>query len=57
MLRNVSKFLSSKFRVVQKLNEKMMRAEMDAIDEVVRDSQSVKNVDDGESILRSRTVQ
>ena len=57
MLRTVSQLLSSKFRIVQKLNEKMMRAELDAIEEIVRDSQNVKNVDEGESILRSRTVQ
>ena len=55
MLRNVPQLLS-KYRLVQKLNEKMMRAELDAIDDVVRDSRSVKDVDEGESILRSRTV-
>ena len=54
MLRNVPPLLS-KHRLVQKLNEKMMRAELDAIEDVVRDS--VKSVDEGESILRTRTVE
>jgi len=56
MLRHVS-FLLSKHRVVQRLNEKMMKAEIAAIDDVVRDSRSVKSVDEGESMLQSRTLQ
>jgi hypothetical protein len=55
MLRHVP-FRVSKYRLVQKLNSKMMTAELAAIDEVVADSQSVKSVDDGESILRSTTI-
>ncbi len=56
MLRHVS-FLLSKHRVVQGLNEKMMKAEIAAIDDVVRDSRSVKSVHEGESMLQSRTLQ
>jgi hypothetical protein len=51
MLRHVP-FRVSKFRLVQKLNEKMMSAELAAIDQVVAGG----SAEDGESVLRSTTI-
>lgn len=56
MLRLVSQ-LSSKHRLVQRLNEKMMSAELSAIEDIVNDSRSIGSVDEGETKLQSRTLQ
>ena len=50
--------LVSRFRQTQKLNEKMLRSELEAIDEVVRDSSvSSKSPGEAEPLIRQRSVE
>jgi len=58
MLRKTDVFLSlSKYRVTQKLNNQLLRSELEAIEEVVNDSRVTRiSEDDGDSLVRRRTT-
>ena len=59
MLRKTDVFLSlSKYRVTQKLNNQLLRSELEAIEEVVNDSRVTRiSEDDGDSLVRRRTTE